>query len=617
MEINFDHLSEEIQEEIKLFTDASFAYYNTDESIMPDEEFDELRETLLNYDIEELSNFIKNTIQTEEGLVNVSEVVTQMISLFKVKYLGRISINEIIKFLGTQNKLYYAPKLDGMAIKVIFEPIGNGLDTPYNLTSSGHRIVKQVITRGGLDVTKELGWHNDLQFSVNELPKTNIIHGELVVGKKMFLEKYSEDVNPKGYKNPRNAVKGILSVDPSDLRFIACTDGISPLLIENRGVRWVEIKSIDDFKFLSDFHAEFKTDDFMFQTDGIVIGYKVETQIIKDNYPINLVAVKFKAPTAETIVKDIIYTQKKMGTLTPVIIIEPTLLDGSTINKVAGYNYMNLKTKHIGIGSKILITKSGDIIPIVEKVLTRSINIPMPLVDYEQRGLHLYALDTELSENYRFVMGLKLLQIDGIGDTMAEQIGTIVNYDIIKLFDSQYKPNIRQILGGGKNWEKFSVFYNTKSIGLDLLINLLQFNRCGKKLSRVFAELITKKNPNLKGVDKSVLAYVCKGDGFKKIQESLLELKTYGVRVSAPMDISEDTVTFEMTGSPVSKITKQDFVERLKLRYPNAHATTLTKDTKYLFVDSVNSNSGKLNKARKYNTKIMTYEEALNPATKL
>lgn len=115
-----------------------------------------------------------------------------------------------------------------------------------------------------------------------------------------------------------------------------------------------------------------------------------------------------------------------------------------------------------------------------------------------------------------------------------------------------------------------------------------------------------------KGINKILLKEVCKADGkyFKLIQESMATLKEFDVKVIKPIQVSADSFSFEMTGNPPG-MTKQQFIEQLQKRASNCIHTTLTKETKYLFVDDVNGNSGKINKARKYNTQIMSYEEAL------
>jgi hypothetical protein len=86
-----------------------------------------------------------------------------------------------------------------------------------------------------------------------------------------------------------------------------------------------------------------------------------------------------------------------------------------------------------------------------------------------------------------------------------------------------------------------------------------------------------------------------------------------------PIEINEDAITYEMSleeGAQITyngkPITKGQFEVILKESYPNSVHTTLTKNTKYLIVNNVNSQTGKANKARKYNVKIISFDDALN-----
>jgi NAD-dependent DNA ligase len=600
-------MTTELRERYQLWLDANEQYYSIsvgesdEESLMSDEQFDDLTEELRGSREPEIVEAVNSKIWTVRGMESANSVQSQMVSLKKEKYESRASVLTILKFLEHREELVIGPKLDGIAIKTF-------LQEPVN----GYYPVKMIITRGGQDVTSILEFHPDFQFSVAKwsIP-TLMTAGELVLPKKVFLSKWSEDSdNPKPYANARNGVPGVLKREPRDLRYIPCTDGISPLIpIDGKGSIWTP-RAIDSIYDMEARHQWYKSDEFPYQTDGLVVGYKAERQEIKENYVMNMIAVKFKAPKAETVVTGITYTQKKSGALTPVVWFNPTPLDGSMTTKANGYNWNNLKVMHIGIGSRIIITKSGDIIPVVDKVLSRSDNIPMPDVEYTVRGKHLYAVDMQVSVIYKFVLGMRLMQIDGIGETIAQQIGEIVDNDIVRLFDDSNKPEIRRILGGGRVWEKFEIFYQTKTLGLDMLINLLQFDGCGPVLSKRFAGIILGTNKDTAGIDQNVLNTVCRGDGFHRIRKAMEDLKTYGVKVIKPVEINDESITFEMSGTPPG-MSKSDFERKLRERFPNAVHVPLTKETKYLFVDTISSASSKLNKARKYNLKIVTYASAL------
>lgn len=581
---DFDFKTKE--ELLSIWEQACDSYYNSDDPDMSDIEFDELTELLRKFNDPQVNAKLDGIYQ--DGSVEAVTEKTLMLSLFKKKYKDRSSIVDCKSWFKTaQEQLMYAMKFDGMAIKITKK-----LST-----------IQLIQTRGGLDVTRHLINHPDIVELLYKYPEKDILHGEMLCRKSVFVEKYADE-----YENPRNFVPSVIkSNNPSkevinSLNFMLYSDGVSPL-----GSNW-KMLTPEDWYRLEEIHQHHKNSDY--PCDGLVIGYKVDEQVVKDNYPLNMVAIKFKAPTAKTKVIDIEWTQKKSGKLTPVLVVEPTELDGSTVERATAYNYDRLKANRIGVGAIISITKSGDIIPIVDSVIVPAASIKMPSVDYEISGKHLIAIDRTLSRIHKFTLALKLLEIDGIGETTAIQIGEIVDYDIINLFNKSYKPDIRQVLGGGKLWEKFEQFYSIATLPLDRVIELLQFDKVGKVLSRKVALIITKKLSDTSGIDKEILSGVCRGEGFFRIQSAIKYLAVHGIKVIAPIEINEDTITYEMSGNPPA-MTKDEFKKKMGLKYPNSVHCALTKESKLLVVDSMDSTTSKMNKARKYNIPIKTYSEIL------
>ena len=598
--------------DFELWYRASQIYYDINESedILTNEEFDELTEKLIekyNTPQSEEQNFIIGVVRggiqlhTGDFLIpeNKSQINTSQISLKKIKYNGSKTIMETKKFLSTgiynqnEHKLFLSPKLDGISLKIKTQP----------------ELLIQ--TRGGQNVTNELKSNLDIIALLSKLNDTKhtIVHGELVIDKKVFKEKYSDE-----YENPRNCIVGVLKTNPNDLRFIVCTDGLQPANI-NFNI-WKELTpgiNLEQY-----FIQNFKNDVFPFQVDGMVIGHKLKSESefqVKNNYPLNMVAIKFKAESVQTEITDIEWTIKKSGKLTPILHVKPIFLDGSTVTKASGYSYHTLKSKRIGIGSQITIHKSGDIIPTVDRVLSRSTKWNLPTdIDWQEDGKHIKTIqNTETQQSQKFILGLKLLQLDGIGPVISEKIGQIVEYDIIRLFDTNFKPDIKILLGSDSaNWSRFEQFYNIKTIPLDQLIEMLQIDNCGKTLSRKFAEIMIGKQVDTKGMNKQLLKDVCSSGGKYNtlVKESMNKLKQYGIKVIKPIEVSEDSFSFEMSGE-FKKMSKNDFVIELKKSKPNWVHSTLNKNTNYLIVDDLNTNTSKANKARKYNIKIITYDEAL------
>lgn len=627
-------LSDSLCEKICNYIDASESYYfpkDDEEPFMSDQEFDSLLDSIKEDNLliwQHLHKFIltqtepgiyKFVIKTEQG----EDFTQEMISLFKIKENNKpaLCVNEIRNFFGSsysEQVLHVSPKFDGCSLKVTFEkPL-------YNYD------IKQIITRGGIDVTwllKPIIIRDINKYNIEINEKTMCVTGELVIRKDTFRKKYSSEIGGD-YENPRNFVSGMLKRKTlsneilEDLDFVPCTDGVNPISVviyypEKNGpykvISNVVFKGIPNN--LRKIFDELKTDDFPYLCDGLVLSYKERNYIrkVKDNYPLNMVAVKFPAPTAITKVVGIDWTQKKSGKLTPRILLEPVKLDGSTVSACSGYNHYQVQSKRIGNGAIVEIEKSGDIIPIIKRVIqpTSIAEIEMPKVKYKISGKHLIAINDEETKIFKFVAAMRLLQLQGIGDTTADEIGNVIGYDIFKVFDTKYKPNILNKLGNGATWKALQEIYNIKTLPLNQLIELMQFDNVGPKIAMKVALLITKQSTDTQNMSSDVLSNVCRGEGIKQISENIQYLKSLGITVIKPIKISDDDLTFEMSGNP-PQMTKSEFIKRIQQIFPNAIHTSLTKTTKVLFADNELSNTSKALKARKYNVKIVKYEDALN-----
>ena len=605
-------ITEQIQAELDLWKDCSHRYYNfTDgsdginETPLSDVEFDKLTKKLISYGIDSITAVVTKTIQTTDGLVDARELKTEMVSLYKVDWETKyktLSLRDIQRFFKfgqvTQlNDLWCALKFDGHALKLVFKD----------------NVLVQALSRGGQDWTKYFLGTSALENCIKLLKQydyettNNIYHCELVLSKQKFNETYSTK-----YKNARNAVSGVLKTNPNHLTIIPLTNGISPL---TRLKIWSKLSDFMNRFGVSDFSLEsvykfHKEESYPYRIDGLVLGYESETQVIKDNYPLNMVSVKFEAVNAVTEVIGLEWSQKKTGSLNPVYLIKPILIDGSEVSRAAGYNYASVMELKAGIGAIVEVEKSNDIIPKITRVIKKSKDIPLPTVEYRLEGREAYAVDDQISKEHKFVLALKLLKIEGIGDKIAYSIGEVVMFDIINAFDPMFKPAILQLLGDSANWRKFKQIYDIKSMPLDQIIQLLQFNGVGPKLANKFALAYVGKKPSMDGVDRNVALYVLRGDGKEIIQRAFERFKELSIKILAPLEVNDATITYEMSNSPTN-MSKEEFSKQFKRKFPNSQHTTLTKNTKLLIVDSMDAATSKMNRARKYNVQIITYKEAL------
>lgn len=588
------------EEKLELWKRASDAYYNSDEPIMEDMEFDELTDELkeAGYDLDKY-------IMMKQGLEDVSNQdssnIGLQVSLKKIKWKDRSTVTEILKFFRKfpRSNFYVAAKYDGCSLKIVEED-------------------GTIMTRGGQDVTEKIKNNATIVKSKSEIQtKTGYIVGELLMPKASFNEKYSED-----FSNPRNIVAGAINrkdISPSiinDLEFVAYTDGMNPLLDRNVWFKIPElsISGLLGYEFdLTKFIEYLKSDKFPYLVDGIVIATPVEKREIVDNYPTNMVAIKFPSEVVATKVIDIEWSQKKTSKLTPTLITEPVVIQNTTVHRCAGNNYAWLRDRGIGVGSIIKITKSGDIIPHCVGVISKG-TIKMPEIEYKTVGKNLIASEDNLeSKQSKFFNAIRRLGIRGIGDVLSNIIAEESDYDIFKIFDKNRKIDYLSRLGpDSANWKIFSQVYDIKTLRLSDVIFMCQFNGVGDKFSEKISLVISKKSTDVSNLSDYIINNVCRGEGFQKIKSSMHELIGYGISVVLDSVTDENTITFEMTGEPPG-MTKDQYVALITKRFPQMKHISLKKDTNLVITNNKASNSGKMTKARKYNIKIVTYNETLLP----
>lgn len=602
------------------YLDAIRAYYSGETPIMSDFEFDQLESELTEVlsceaPSEMCDKFFdsllyrnaKYTLHKETREVSndaISSEGISLISLHKIKDDNEVPdnvrlLNELKKFFRQFPELSQyparfsiAPKFDGCALKIVWD-----LQT---------KEIKNIQSRGGLDVTGLLISNRDIRKTIEH--QQSIVCGELICKRSTFDLLYSEN-----YANPRNFVGSLIkqkSIESSvvdSLSFIPYSNGIEQL-----GECWNDMQLKDGLR-LSNYRAFFTTDSDWkdYEQDGLVVSVRLEghtltSRPVKDNYPLNMVAIKFKPKSIIVKVTDIEWNQKKSGKLIPTVCIQPTELDGSVISRTAGFNYGYIKTNHVGVGSEIEIIKSGDIIPYIVRTITPSNDIPMPDCDYRINGIHLIGINTDETKKFKFLNACKILQLSGVGPVNADKIGTAIDYNPIELFDKskwsdeiallEIKPQLEMI----------------KSIRLDLLIEILQFDGVGHKLANACAQIMCKQKTvgNFSNIPQKVIQTVLSASGVRVIQSVVDRLKGYGVSVTKPLD-NDTTLTYELTGNPPG-MKKKDFMQVMETKYPQYAHGILTKETSLLITDDLSGNSGKMNKARKYNVRIVTYNQILN-----
>ncbi len=388
--INKPEAEERIKKLRELINDYRYHYHVLDESIMSEAAADSLKHelTLLEQQFPELITPDSPTQRVAGKPLDKFEKVVhkaRMISLADVfseeEIKDWISRNEKLVPGGRIKEFFTDIKMDGLACALKYK---DGLFV-------------QAVTRGdglvGEDVTLNVRTIENIPLKISELGDVEV-RGEIILFKKDFeeIQEKQRKMGEKEFANPRNLAAGtIRQLDPKiaasrNLKFIAY-DLVSPDLPTHKEayemLRKLGFRTSNEDKVFSAselkplFEYIHNLDDYRktlpFNTDGMVIKIndrKIYNSLgIVGKTPRGAVAFKFPAEESTTKVRDIVISIGRTGAATPVAILDPVEVAGSTVRHASLHNADEIARLDVRIGDTVIIYKAGDIIPQVKEVL--------------------------------------------------------------------------------------------------------------------------------------------------------------------------------------------------------------------------------------------------------
>lgn len=467
----------------ELINDYRYHYHVLDESIMSEAAADSLKHelVLLEKEFPELVTPDSPTQRVAGKPLDKFTKVThrdRMISLADVfsadEVRGWVQANE--KMVGPIQSYFTDIKMDGLACALHYE---DGLFV-------------QAVTRGdglvGEDVTMNVRTIENVPLRIDE-PGRVEVRGEIVIFKKDFEELNAKQVKAgeKPFANPRNLAAGsIRQLDPRiaakrQLKFIAYdlvepnlpTHGEAYAKLREMGFRTSGedkvFRSIDEvlqeIKRLEDYRQTLP-----FNTDGMVV--KINDRVVYQKLgivgktPRGAVAFKFPAEESTTRVKDIVISIGRTGAATPVAILEPVVVAGSTVRHASLHNADEIARLDVRIGDTVIIYKAGDIIPQVKEVLTplrpigaesfdyaAALKKQYPELEFERpEGEVVYRVKDESSDfilkrALEYYASKPALNIDGLGEKNVE---ALVNANMVKSIADLYRLEVKDVAKLGR-----------------------------------------------------------------------------------------------------------------------------------------------------------------------
>ncbi len=562
--------------------------------------------------------------------------------------------NKIVQEYGAQ-ELVCELKIDGLAIALTYE---NG-------------IFVRGVTRGdgitGEDITNNLKTIKAIPLKLFK-PVSVEVRGEIYMPKTSF-EKLNEENLQNGEKlfaNPRNAAAGsIRQLDSSitakrDLSMF-CYTAIFTGEIENppkthyESIMYLKelgfkinpnIRLCKNAKEAVKYCQEWdeKRFNLNYATDGVVI--KVNNTAVQEEMGFTSRAPKwataFKFPPEELTTKLIKIEEGvgKTGAITPVAILEPVQLGGSTVARASLHNFDEIKRLDVRIGDTVYIKKAAEIIPKVVKVIDDEEHFSRPKYNPPQKcpscnsDLHFHDEEVNLycdnpncpakvCAKIEYWVSKEAMDIDNVGPSVIEQL---YNKGFIKNCVDLYKLTIQDFMQLDLVKEKsafnmYNAIQESKTRPLSRLLTAFSIRNVGKETAGVLANEFNTLE-KLKNASVDELSCV---DGIGDIiakeiydffhdEENLRmleELKSLGVEpVSVQANITDEFkgMTFVLTGT-LQNMTRDEASEIIKQKGGKT-SSSVSKNTSYVIVGE---NAGsKLDKAQKLGVIILSEEDFLN-----
>jgi DNA ligase (NAD+) len=355
--------------------------YRKGEPMISDTEYDTLLEEL---EVMNPNHPLLDKVGLEVSNDRKVKLPIIMASMNKVKTVDSIFDWFRTKDIPSNTKLVLTPKYDGLSLCT-----DEGSNKAY---TRGDGVYGQLSTEHLL----KTGY----TFSSNIYWKGTYFYGEMIMKRSVFQEKYSVE-----FSNPRNLVAGQMNhKTPNDI--LKDCDFI-PYGIEgnfnnnfnkkSKQLEWLNSnKSYVPFKvvnvnelsedYLLDLYKEWSQE---YEIDGIIVevdDFDLRERLGREtssNNPKYARAYKGNfEEVKETVVENITWNISKQGLLKPVINVKTISLDGVNVSNVTGNNAKFMKEMGIGIGSRILVKRSGMVIPLVVSVV-ESTGFQMPDVGTE------------------------------------------------------------------------------------------------------------------------------------------------------------------------------------------------------------------------------------------
>ena len=568
------------------------------------------------------------------------------------KYRHRMIMGSLSKASDPESFLAWAAKVRYPLYLVQYKLDGASIELQYD--EGGFA---RAVTRGdgviGDDITPNALRMNGVPNRLPE-PFTGSVRGEVLMSKRVHASKYSDKANCRNAANGLMKRKDGQGVEDLD---IVCYDAVGRLptgeafSTEREKIAWlkrmgfnvvptIECKSPEEIIVYRAKIMELRPT-LEYDIDGLVVkGDRIDFEDMNKMRPELQIAFKFSPEEAVTTLIAVEWSESGT-TVTPIGIVEPVRLAGTTVQRANLANPGIIRSMDLRIGSKVVITKRGEIIPKIESLVENpkdAIPIPIPshcslcgagLIDEDTR---LYCPNAECPGKayHRLEKWLSVIDIKDIGSTLlkrlfeAKRVVRIpdlysLTIDDLISFERIGRKSAQKILRNIRernevSLSQFIAGFDIEGIGLLMAEKLIEagYDTLDKILAASPADF--EKIAGFAEISAKTLY-----EGLRLVEEDMRKLVDSGyVRIRPPLPKTQRTAnpvsgnSFCFTGELRSM--KRSEAEKLVREKGGIIKSSVTKDLDYLVTNDPSSGSEKNRKAKELSIKIIDEEQFLEMA---
>lgn len=508
---------EKLEELINKYADA---YYNNNESLISDFEYDKL--------VEELNELYKKNgvTPTKVGANPISKFSKVEHKVPMLSLENSYNIEDIVKWIqsvcdANTIEIEVEPKIDGLSISCIYK--------------NGELV--QAITRGngtiGEDVTENVMQIRNIPLKLKE-PVSIEVRGEVYMTRENFDKVNEQRVNEGEipYANPRNLASGTLrQLDANVVKerglhvlfYYIVGNGTPTQLEDIFMMHRLGLPTMDKYRYIvesTDLQNmevvinAIKAKDYGFDIDGAVLKVNDkkywEALGNRANSPRWAIAYKYPTDSVVTTLEEVDWTIGRTGILTPVACFKPVTIGGTIVSYASLHNAEMVEKLNLKLYDRIIVKKAAEIIPQVVSVITEARTGKEKAIEYPDicpycdsdviwEEPFIGCSDPEHCvgcriEQLKYFTSRDIMNIRGLGDAAATSIVYYVMNEDDNL-DVLYGSFIRDIgfrtlaetLGQKNATKLMEEIDNSKNQPFNRVLSGLQIPFIGRRMSKTLA----------------------------------------------------------------------------------------------------------------------------------